>query len=95
MTTQRDEINDIIEKKTLNEGPQKVQLSAKLSLHKEARDNGEASDIDIYAISKMTPVHHRLFNKTFFTWWKRCSLSSSCWHRMEVVGFFKNFCGLI
>ena len=66
MTTQRDEINDIIEQKTLNEGPQKVQFSAKLSLHKEARDNGEASDIDIYANSEMTPVHHRLSNETFF-----------------------------
>ena len=66
MTAQRDEISDIIEQKTLNEGPQKVQFSAKLSLHKEARDNGEASDIDIYANSEMTPVHHRLSNETFF-----------------------------
>ena len=95
MTTQRDEINDIIEQKTLNEGPQKVQFGAKLSLKKEARDNGEASDIDIYANSQMTPVHHRLCNETFFTWWKRCSLSSSCSHLMEAVGLFKKFCGLI
>ena len=65
MTAQRDEINDIIERNTLNEVPQKVQFSAKLSLHKEARDNGEASDNDIYANSEMTPVHHRLSNETF------------------------------
>ena len=65
-TTQRDEINDIIEQKTLNKGPQKHQFSGKLSLHKEARDNGEASDIDIYANSEMTTVHHRLSNETFF-----------------------------
>ena len=73
-TTQKDEINDIIEQRTLNEGPQQLQFSGKLSLHKEARDNGEASDIDIYANSEMTPLHHRLSNETFFTWWKRCSV---------------------
>ena len=66
MTTQRDEINDIIEQKTLNEGPQKVQFSANLSLHKDALDNGEASNIDIYANFEMTLVHHRLSNETFF-----------------------------
>ena len=66
MTAQRDEISNIIDQKTLNEGPQKVQFSAKLSLHNGARDNGEASDIDIYANSEMTPVHHRLSNETFF-----------------------------
>ena len=66
MTAERNEINDIIEQKTLNEGPQKVQFSAKLSLHKEARDNGEASDIDIYANSEMTPVYHQLSDETIF-----------------------------
>ena len=66
MTAERNEINDIIEQKTLNEGPQKVQFSAKLSLHKEARDNGEASDIDIYANSEMTPVYHQLSDEAIF-----------------------------
>ena len=65
MTAQGDEMNVIIEQETFSEGPQKVQFSAKLSLHKEARDNGEASDIDVYANSEMTPVHHRLSNETF------------------------------
>ena len=97
MTTWRDEINGIIEQTTLNEGPQKVQSSLKLSLHKEARDNREASDIDIYDNSEMTPVHHRLSKETFFHMVekKRCSLSSSCSHLMEVVGLFKKFCALI
>ena len=66
MTTWRDEINGIIEQTTLNEGPQKVQSSLKISLHKEARDNREASEIDIYDNSEMTPVHHRLSKETFF-----------------------------
>ena len=49
----------------MNKGPQKVQFSAKLSLHKEARDNGEAADIDIYANSEMTPVYHQFSDETF------------------------------
>ena len=51
ISAQKNEFNDTIEQKTLNEGPQIVQFSAKLSLQKEARDTAEASDIDIYANS--------------------------------------------
>ena len=60
MIAQRNEIKDIIEQKTINKGQQKMQFSAKLLLHKEARDDREASDVDIYANSERTPVHHQL-----------------------------------
>ena len=66
MTAHRNEINDIVEQKTFNEGPQKFQFSLKLSLDKEARDNGEASDTDIYADSEMRLFHHQLSDETFF-----------------------------
>ena len=41
-------------KKTLNAGQQKVQFNVKISVHKEAHDNEEASDVDIYPKSEMT-----------------------------------------
>ena len=66
MTAQRDEINDILEQKTLNKGPHNFHISAKQSLHKEALNNAEEPDIDIYANSEMTPVHHRLSSETFY-----------------------------
>ena len=95
MAARKNEINEIIEQKTLNKGPKKFYSARNYHFIKKCLTTEKPRILISTPIQKWHLFIVNCLTKRFFTWRKRCSLSSSCSHLMEVVGFFIKFCGLI